>query len=390
MAKLAINKAWAENSTNKINMDDETFSRGILFESAVESKIPNQAVYIATRAIKEQQEFGATLYIEGKTYPQGSIVLVMINIGNFVSQRMYMKIGAETNDSFPLETKEIYQELGLTKIYKLKPTNTSEWQEITGYSSADLIADYQQDREYQHGETCYIWIDIATQEIFLQKPQDLGVRYRKVLISSSINNNDKIPSRESLERVWFLEDGFEVGQGKIDLALRIKDDRTLTQIHQLGYILINDENIDRTYNFSEYPRIEYIFKRLDLANFENFSIFQKLDSYQFKVRDDIRGHFMRIWSNKRTDIDLQRVFYSLQTPGLPNLTGKFEQRFYDPYHDGVFGTWVRPNAGFRYNGPLDITPRGITFNASLGNNIYKDNHNDVTPYNFNINLLCKV
>ena len=133
MARTFLNTEWAGNTTNKVNMSDEEFSRGILFESSVESKIPNQALYVTSKAVKEIMEYGATLYIEGKSYPQGSIVLVMINIDSFISQRMYMKIGAETNTSFPMQTKEIYQTLNQSVIYKLHATNTQEWQEITGY-----------------------------------------------------------------------------------------------------------------------------------------------------------------------------------------------------------------------------------------------------------------
>ena len=376
MARTFLNTEWAGNTTNKINMSDEEFSRGILFESSVESKIPNQALYVTSKAVKEIMEYGATLYIEGKNYPQGSIVLVMINIDSFISQRMYMKIGAETNTSFPMQTKEIYQTLGQSVIYKLHTTNTQDWQEITGYASADLIADYQNNRVYMHGETCYIYVDIATQDISLSKPSDIGVKWRKVLISSSIDNNNVAPSRDSLTKVWFVEDGYEIGQGKIDLSNRMDN-------YQLGYFLVNNNNLDTIYNFADYPRIEYMFKALNLVAFENFSVFQKIDDYTFKIRGDMRGYFMRIFRNEREDIDNTRIFYELQNPALPNITGR---SIIEYSRNSGYGGWA-----------VSLMPKGSEgqnadnlFSANNSSPIYTDYHNDVTPYNFNVNLLVKV
>ena len=59
MAKIPINAVWAENTTNKANMTDEEIGKGIIFESAVESKYPNQALYLAAKAFQELQESGA-------------------------------------------------------------------------------------------------------------------------------------------------------------------------------------------------------------------------------------------------------------------------------------------------------------------------------------------
>lgn len=381
MARTFLNTEWAGNTTNKVNMSDEEFSRGILFESSVESKIPNQALYVTSKAVKEIMEYGATLYIEGKSYPQGSIVLVMINIDSFISQRMYMKIGAETNTSFPMQTKEIYQTLNQSVIYKLHATNTQEWQEITGYASADLIADYQNNRVYMHGETCYIYVDIATQDISLSKPSDIGVKWRKVLISSSIDNNNVAPSRDSLTKVWFVEDGYEIGQGKLDLSNRMDN-------YQLGYFLVNNNNLDTIYNFADYPRIEYMFKALNLVAFENFSVFQKIDDYTFKIRGDMRGYFMRIFRNEREDIDNTRIFYELQNPALPNIKGTISMNL--PY--GATGCHFNASTGVyaTYGQTHQQNPTQVNTDASRSNPIYTDSHNDVTPYNFNVNLLVKV
>ncbi len=395
MAKIAMNKAWAENSTNKVVMSDDDFSRGIIFESAVESKIPNQAVYMTSRAVKEQQEFGGTLYIEGKTYPQGSIVLVMINLGTYIGQRMYLKIGAETNSSFPMVEKTIYQSLGETIIYNLTATNTREWQEITGYSSSDLIADYQNDRSYDIGERCYVWYDVITYEIFLSKPAGIATnpyRYRKKLISSSKENNTDIPSAETLLTTWFIEDGFETGQGKIDLAKR--------DIYQAGYLLVNAENFDTKYEFDKYPRVKMQFEGRDLVIAENFSCFIKYSDYEFKIRDDLRGMFMRLHSNGSETIDKDRLFHSSQSPALPNVkggvinidrTGEQIPSFKNP--TGAFSRTQVANNGHALisgNGVSITYTKGLQIDNNAYNPIYKDDHNDVTPYNFNVNLLVKV
>lgn len=227
-----------------------------------------------------------------------------------------------------------------------------------------------------HGETCYIYVDIATQDISLSKPSDIGVKWRKVLISSSIDNNNVAPSRDSLTKVWFVEDGYEIGQGKIDLSNRMDN-------YQLGYFLVNNNNLDTIYNFADYPRIEYMFKALNLVAFENFSVFQKIDDYTFKIRGDMRGYFMRIFRNEREDIDNTRIFYELQNPALPNITG----RSIIEYSRNIgYGGWA-----------VSLMPKGSEgqnadnlFSAKNSSPIYTDSHNDVTPYNFNVNLLVKV
>ena len=65
MAKIPINAVWASNTTNKANMTSEEISKGIIFESAIESKYPNTILNQNSKALKELQESGA-LWIENK------------------------------------------------------------------------------------------------------------------------------------------------------------------------------------------------------------------------------------------------------------------------------------------------------------------------------------
>ena len=89
-----------------------------------------------------------------------------------------------------------------------------------------------------------------------------------------------------------------------------------------------------------------------------------------------------------------REFQSLQECGLPNITGslglyygignsnEFKGAFSGQGNSYPYRVNYYNDGGSRYS--------TILFNAKLSNNIYKDSHNDVTPYNFNVNLLVKI
>lgn len=96
----------------------------------------------------------------------------------------------------------------------------------------------------------------------------------------------------------------------------------------------------------------------------------------------------------------------LETPALPNIKGWIGLAgagYGSAYTYGSFSpfdyntnteNWGESTGGNlwyisseRANGNQRY---GYSFKASQYNNIYKESHNDVTPYNFNINIYVKV
>ena len=384
MAKVAINSVWASNTTNKANMTSEEISRGIIFESAIESKYPNTILNQNSKALKELQE-GGTLWIENKNYPQGSIVSLMVSAGLFITQRMFIKISDNDNASFPLSEKSVFKELGQNTIYNIKSVNDTDWQEIGGYIPSNLIGDYNANsKAYEYGENCYIWVNRATNAISLTKPNNpLPYLWKRVLLQSCKDDNTSTPSAETLRNDWLIQDGLEVGHALIDTANRQDT---------LGYLVINQQNYDSVLSFNDYPRVKAMMDNLGATQANNeWSVFKRINDGSFKFNNDKRGYFMRLWSNGGS-IDTNRNFQSLQECGLPNIRGGWSSdgggihtlRTSGPYYaGGLISNYAIVNAT-TYNG------NALVFDASRVSKIYKDNHKEVTPYNFNINLLVKI
>ena len=77
---------------------------------------------------------------------------------------------------------------------------------------------------------------------------------------------------------------------------------------------------------------------------------------------------------------------------MPNIKGEKGKvnAWNNSSYTGAFKSSTQTGSiiyGNTYHGPSFWT---LVFKASDSNRIYKDNHNDVTPYNFNINLLVKI
>lgn len=385
MAKVAINSVWASNTTNKANMTGEEISRGIIFESTIESKYPNAILNQNSQALKELQE-GGNLWIENKKYPQGSIVSLMVSAGLFITQRMFIKISDNNNASFPLSEKSIHQELGQNTIYNIKSVNDTDWQEIGGYNPSNLIGDFNANsKAYEYGENCYIWVNRATNAISLTKPNNpLPYLWKRVLLQSCKNDNDSVPSAETLRNDWLIQDGLEVGHAIIDTANRQ---------NTLGYLVINQQNYDSVLSFNDYPRVKVMMDNLGATQAGNeWGVFKRINDMSFKFNNDKRGYFMRLFSNDSESIDAGREFQSLQNPMLPNITGEKGRlhAWQKSSYTGAFKSSIQHENifyGNNYHGPRFWT---LIFKASDSNPIYTDNHNDVTPYNFNINLLVKI
>lgn len=376
MAKVAINSVWASNTTNKANMTSEEISRGIIFESAIESKYPNTILNQNSKALKELQE-GGTLWIENKNYPQGSIVTLMVAEGLFITQRMYIKISDNNTNSFPLSEKSIFQQLGENVVYNIKSLNTTDWQEVGGYNPANLIGDYvTNSKSYQYGENCYIWVNRATNEISLTKPNNpLAYLWKRVLLQSCKDDNSSIPSIETLRSDWMIQDGFEVGHAMIDTANRQDT---------LGYLVINRQNYDSVLSFNDYPRVKAMMDNLGATQANNeWGVFKRINDMSFKFNNDRRGYFMRLFSNGSESIDVGREFQSLQGATLPNFWFGMGNAY--SVSSGYGRGSLQVQKGDSPNFVFDKT----NF-SNLYPNLFKDNHNDVTPYNFNINLLVKI
>ena len=389
MAKVAINSVWASNTTNKANMTSEEISRGIIFESAIESKYPNTILNQNSKALKELQE-GGTLWIENKNYPQGSIVSLMVSAGLFITQRMFIKISDNDNASFPLSEKSVFKELGQNTIYNIKSVNDTDWQEIGGYIPSNLIGDYNANsKAYEYGENCYIWVNRATNAISLTKPNNpLPYLWKRVLLQSCKDDNTSTPSAETLRNDWLIQDGLEVGHAIIDTANRQDT---------LGYLVINQQNYDSVLSFNDYPRVKAMMDNLGATQANNeWSVFKRINDGSFKFNNDKRGYFMRLWANGSANIDENREFQSLQECGIPNVKGSINQIMTDhrptwPTISGCLSSSkYTKTISYDTNAMDSILVYNINIDASLNNKIYKENHKDVTPYNFNINLLVKI
>ncbi|RDU70379.1 hypothetical protein CQA66_08200 [Helicobacter aurati] len=77
-------------------------------------------------------------------------------------------------------------------------------------------------------------------------------------------------------------------------------------------------------------------------------------------------------------------------PALPNITGQVGgiRATEMPYASGCNSVTAAANNRLGAGGYTVNTL--INTNAKLCNPIYKDNHNDVTPFNFNLNIDIKV
>lgn len=389
MGRIAINKVWASETTNKAQLSQDDIGRGIIYESNIESKYPNAILNQSTQAIKELQESGA-FWIESKEYTQGSIVSLLVSNGHFISTRMYIKTSAIVNNSFPLQSKIINKTLGNTCVYEYVniEINSNDWQIIGGYMSNNLIGDYNKEsKAYEYGENCYIWYNIATQAISLSKPNPCEPYvWQRVLLQSCKDNNTTLPSVDSLRNDWIVQDGYDLGHILIDSV-----DRT----QKLGYMLINNSNINSQYTFTDFPRLKAIFASLSLNTNKQWSVFKKTSETTFKIANDYRSYFMRAYGHDRglTIAETNRSFYDLQAAGVPNIKGSlihFRDRAV--VTDGCFKRKnLNPlNQYTLYDNNTNNDLGIIEFDANLSNTIYKDSYDDVTPYNFNVNLFVKI
>lgn len=238
---------------------------------------------------------------------------------------------------------------------------------------------------YGVGEGCLLNFNPYTREIVEDLPNydnTESTYFQKIKVVSLKPNNVTNPYDEgALFDSWFVDDGHYFNTAIIDIAN--------LQTNLPGYIKVNASLID-TYSFplSKYKRMREYLK--DVAVGDSLGIFVKDTEISFKVKD-IRGYFMRLWSNGST-VDSNRTFNDLQEAGLPNITYSSRGSLWEDYSESQGALqltqtnrdtlWVPGSWGYK---------RFIqNFNASLSSPIYKDNFNDVAPYNFNINLFIKV
>lgn len=389
MNRIAINKVWASDTTNKAQLSQDDIGRGIIYESAIESKYPNAILNQSTQAIKDLQESGA-FWMELKDYSQGNIVSLLVANGHFISTRMYIKTSETINNSFPLQSKVINRMLGNTCVYEYNgiEVNTNDWQIIGGYMNNNLIGDFNKEtKAYEYGENCYVWYNIATQAISLSKPNPCEPYvWQRLLLQSCKDNNLTLPSVDSLRSDWIIQDGHELGHIIID---------SVNRTQKLGYMLINNKNFNFQYALSDFPRLKAIFASLSLEINKQWSVFKKTSETTFKIANDYRSYFMRAYGDTRnlTEAETNRSFYDLQAAGLPNIKGSL-LHFRDR-EIGTEGCFTRKNLNplNQYQRTDNNTNKDlgvIDFNANLSNRIYKDSYNDVTPYNFNVNLFVKI
>ena len=207
--------------------------------------------------------------------------------------------------------------------------------------------------------------------------------WKRVLLQSCKDDNTSTPSAETLRNDWLIQDGLEVGHAIIDTANRQDT---------LGYLVINQQNYDSVLSFNDYPRVKAMMDNLGATQADNeWGVFKRINDMSFKFNNDKRGYFMRLWSNGGS-IDTNRNFQSLQVCGLPNITGEWSSDGGGIRSFRALGAYYSRAVSPNYNMSNTSSQYGsaIGFDASRVSKIYKNNHKEVTPYNFNINLLVKI
>ena len=220
---------------------------------------------------------------------------------------------------------------------------------------------------YNIGEACFIYYNMLTREL-VSEPTE-GALLMRLKAQSLTNNNIKSPYEEgALYNEWLVDDGVYFGNILID---------SINTIPPPGYLMINSADPTRQFDFAVYRRVRAYLENVNVG--DRMGLFVKATESTFSIAD-VRGHFMRAWSNGHT-IDAARPFSTSQAAALPNHS-----------HAGITGT---NNTGNKAYGGSD---KWLSFSGHLNwggggkvsnNPIYKDNHADVTPYNFNINIFVK-
>ena len=227
---------------------------------------------------------------------------------------------------------------------------------------------------YNIGEACFIYYNMLTREL-VSEPTE-GALLMRLKAQSLTNNNIKSPYEEgALYNEWLVDDGVYFGNILID---------SINTIPPPGYLMINSADPTRQFDFAVYRRVRAYLENVNVG--DRMGLFVKATESTFSIAD-VRGHFMRAWSNGHT-IDAARPFSTSQAAALPNLTGRLG---WDGY--GPFGSATGPfrlTGGGRTWPSQDGRGNNADFDASRISPVYKDGHDEVTPHNFNINGLIKV
>ncbi|RDU70378.1 hypothetical protein CQA66_08195 [Helicobacter aurati] len=289
---------------------------------------------------------------------------------------------------------------GYNKYYELPPDAGGEWinrenfnyllnmitdtiQQLQRATTRDLDFDILQNGGYNVGEGCLLNYNTYSRQL-IQTPTTYNntesTYIQKIRVISLIPNNTLNPYSESaLFDTWLIDDGNQIGFAYFDF---------MNLPAPPGYIRVNASDIlTKQFSMVEYKRIRELLKTSQIG--DKVGIFVKESDDTFSLQD-IRGYHPRVWSNG-SEVDSNRSFNELQLPALPNVKGNFKiantQGGLD-YLNGICQAWY--NRGYPGAGGKGGSGSGVEINLSAGNPIYKDNINDVIPYNFNINILVKI
>lgn len=345
-------------------------------------------------------------------------------MANYIRAAFASKGDKEEIPFFPDGKTPMDFERGYPATYELDPDAGGEWiqrkhfnyiinqlslalQETQRNGTRDWDKIIAQDGGYNVGESCLINYNPYTRKLTQTLPTEFNTEsnyIQKIKIVSLINGNKTNPyDTNALYNTWLVDDGYSLGSLQIDSINHAEA--------PIGFLRVNLDKPDTQYSFNNFKRVRELLKNTEVG--KNFGIFKKhsLDTFQFM---DIRGHFMRTFSNGST-IDSARDFNALQTPALPDIHGAIGSgpQWFNGKTQAMRGAFTLAdiksdyygnyfqrgdlNASIDYNGIFNISVNRINYNiegigfvASRFNKIYTDNHNDVTPYNFNINIYVKV
>ena len=264
---------------------------------------------------------------------------------------------------------------------------TENIQELQRSPIRDYDVNISNNGGYNVGEGCLLNYDIYKRQLLqdtIEYDNTESTYLSKIRVVSLKPNNTTNPYDENaLFDSWYVDDGYNIGELRFD---------SLNDETPPGYIRVNASDIHTSqFSFSIYKRIRE--KLRDLKDNEKLGIFIKISETNFSIAD-IRGMFPRIWSNG-SSIDSARIFNTIQNPALPNIKGKL---YGAKGFAGIFATAGSGSGALRsedygghvYSDSGGTSGQAISINASLVSAVYKDGHNDVTPYNFNVNLFVKV
>lgn len=336
-------------------------------------------------------------------------------MANYIRAAFASKGDKEEIPFFPDGKTPMDFERGYPATYELDPDAGGEWiqrkhfnyiinqlslalQETQRNGTRDWDKIIAQDGGYNVGESCLINYNPYTRKLTQTLPTEFNTEsnyIQKIKIVSLINGNKTNPyDTNALYDTWLVDDGYSLGSLQIDSINHAEA--------PIGFLRVNIDKPDTQYSFNNFKRVRELLKNTEVG--KNFGIFKKhsLDTFQFM---DIRGHFMRTFSNGST-IDSARDFNALQSPALPNIKGIYQSLLGWPEARGAFicarnyaqsvadGTWgeinVTAGGNAHAHSQLDNQNVATSFNANLYDKIYTQGHHDVTPYNFAINVNVKV